>query len=253
MRTSSAALAAATAAALIAATLLTAPTASAAVDGTPPVVKWVNVKPETVGLYKERTSKITIRVRVTDSDGVDEVVAGLLSARDQNADSGPIPLKRLSGSATDGIWGTTASTDKREVTGLWAGFAVAWDTAGTESADDETAPYDEFRVKRNTMIQGFNVREPATKGTFIRMSGRLVRLDPERGYVGYRNKTMHVLFRAKGSSTWVKVGEVTTSSTGSFANSHRFRARRDGVWAVVFDGTVNYLPEASHRDFVDVR
>ena len=250
MRTTSAVVAA-TAAALVAGALLGAPSATAVADTTAPVVKRVDVRPETVGLYKDRASRVTVRVRVTDDVGVDEVVAGLLSERDEDAGQ-EFPLELMSGTPQDGVWGATLFTDKREVTGLWAGYAVAQDAAGNESPLDETTRFDEFWVKRNTMIRGFNVREPAVKGSYLRMSGRLLRLDPVRGYVGYRDKVIHVLFRAKGSPTLVKVGEIRTSATGSFANTRRFRARTDGTWLVLFNGTSNYLPEVSHRDFVDV-
>ena len=252
MRTTSAVLAATTAAALALTALLTAPTASAAVaDSTAPVVKWVDVRPETVGLYKDRATRVTIAARVTDDIGATAVAAALVSARAAGATQ-EFALKRLSGTAKDGIWGITVFTDKGEVTGLWAGVAVAWDAAGNESPSDETAPLDEFWVKRNTIISNFNVREPAVKGSYLQMSGRLLRLDPLKGYIGYRNEAIHVLFRAAGSATWVKVGEITTSDTGSFANTRRFRAVRDGTWVVVFDGTTLHLPEVSHRDFVDV-
>lgn len=252
MRTTSAALAALTAAALASGALLTAPTAAAVEDTTAPVVKRVNVRPDTVGLYKGRRSRVTIEVRVTDDVGVTDVTAATISDRDEDASSEG-PLELISGTPQDGIWGVTLFARNTEVTGSWVGVAVASDAAGNESPLDETTKFDEFWVKRNTIIRGFDVSEPAARGSFLRMSGRLVRLEPGQGYVGYRNKTMHVLFRAKGTATWVKVGQVTTSSTGSFANSRRFKARRDGTWVVVFDGTRNYLFEASHRDYVDVR
>lgn len=251
MRPTSAALAAATAATLVLTALLASPSSAAVDDTTAPVVKRVDVRPETVGLYQDRATRVTIAVRVTDDVGVDEVRAALLSSVDQVAsfDAGQLELR--SGTAQDGIWGTTVFADKRDLTGLWVGIAGAWDAAGNQS-DQTSPPYDEFFVKRNTMFRDFNVREPAVKGSYLRMSGRLVRLDPIRGYVGYRNKVVHVLFRAKGSATLVKVGEIRTSDTGSFANTRRFRAQRHGTWLVVFNGTSNYLPEVSHRDFVDV-
>lgn len=245
-------LAAATAAGVVATALIGSPGAAAAADTSAPVVKRVNVRPETVGLYKGRTSRITVVARITDDVGVTEAFVGLVSDRDEDATQ-EFELERVSGTPQDGLWGVTVFSDNATTTGLWAGLLVGVDAAGNESALDDTSPYDEFMVKRNTMIRDFNVREPATKGSFLRMTGRLVRLEPGRGYVGYRNKTMHVLFKAAGTRTWVKVGEVRTSATGSFANTRRFRARKDGTWLVVFDGTSNYLAEASHRDYVDVR
>src|SRR5687767_8796398 len=81
MRTTSAFVAAAAAAALVAGALLGAPGAAAVVDTTAPVVKRVDVRPETVGLYKDRATRVTIRVRVTDDVAVDFVGAALVSER----------------------------------------------------------------------------------------------------------------------------------------------------------------------------
>ena len=250
MRTTSVALAATTAAALAMTALLASPTSAAVDDSIAPKIKRVDVRPETVGLYKDRATRVTITVRVSDDVGVDEVRAALVSPVDSASPFDAGRLELLSGTAQDGLWGTTVFADKHDVTGLWFGIAGAWDAAGNQA--DESSEFDEFFVKRNTMIRGFNVREPAVKGSYLRMSGRLLRLDPARGYVGYRDKVIHVLFRATGSSTLVKVGEIKTSDTGSFANTRRFRAQRDGIWLVLFNGTSNYLPEVSHRDFVDV-
>ena len=85
------------------------------------------------------------------------------------------------------------------------------------------------------------------------MYGRLLRLNPARGYVGYQGKAMSVLFRPTGSRTWVLRGTVTTNSGGYFANFHTIRAWRDGIWKVRFNGTASYPPEGSRGDFVDVR
>lgn len=68
-----------------------------------------------------------------------------------------------------------------------------------------------------------------------------------------RLTAMSVLFRPTGSTTGVDRGTVTTNSRGYFANLHMFRAWRDGIWKVRFNGTANYLPEGSRGDFVDVR
>jgi hypothetical protein len=193
-------------------------------------------------------------VRVTDDVGVELVEVAL---RNIPRPGGPsfyddFDASLESGTPQDGIWRFSMPVDKYTATGKWVGELVAAYSSGGTATLPDAGTHDEFWVKRNTMIRGFNVREPAAKGSYLRMSGRLLRLDPVRGYVGYRDKVIHVLFRAKGSPTLVKVGEIRTSATGSFANTRRFRARTDGSWLVLFNGTSNYLPEVSHRDFVDV-
>jgi len=254
----------ATAVVLVGNSVLMASEASAD-DTTPPAISSVDVRPEPVGLYKSGSTKITVDVKVTDEVGVTSVHV-YLHAVPRDPDDTEYPdtvvtwASLVSGTAQEGSWRGTLSLDKADTTGMWTtelGVRDAADNgqfAGRVYDEGyEVPPIDDFYVKRNTMIRDFNVAEPVVRGAFVRMYGRLVRLDPTRGYVGYQGKAMRVLFRPTGSTTWIDRGAVTTNARGYFANFHMFRAWRDGIWKVRFDGTANYLPESSHGDFVEVR
>lgn len=262
MRNVGIAVVASTVAVLAAVSVVAAPGASA---DEPPEIVSVDARPEPVGLYKATSTQVTVDVHVTDDVAVSSVLVSLFAAPrpgddDVPPDEAEASASLVTGTAQNGTWRATIFLDKRNVTGKWSTEVGVRDSAENGAfaghVYDEgysVPPVDDFYVKRNTMIADFNVAEPATRGSFIRMSGRLLRLDPDEGYVGYRNKTIHVFFRPAGTATWVRKGTVTTSSRGYFSNSRTFRARRDGAWRVQFNGTTNYLPETSHKDYVDVR
>jgi len=262
MRNLGIAVLASTASVLVGAGLVMAPGASA---DEPPEIVSVDARPEPVGLYKAGSTQVTIDVHVTDDVAVASVRVSLLAAPGPGDDDIPPDEEQgsaslVSGTAQDGTWRATIFMDKRNSTGLWSTEVGVRDTAENGAfaghAYDEgysVPPVDDFYVKRNTIIRGFNVAEPATRGSYIRMYGRLMRLDPGLGYVGYRNKTIHVFFRAAGTATWEARGTVSTGSRGYFSNSRTFRAWRDGAWRVQFNGTSNYLAETSRGDHVDVR
>ena len=256
-------LVAATAVALIGSSAVVAQSASA--EDAAPVIVAVDARPETVGLYGSGSTQVTVDVQVTDDVAVSSVQVKLLAAPrigddDMPPDQALASASLVIGTVQNGTWRATIFMDKRDVTGHWSTEIGVRDStengAFAGHVYDEhysVPPVDDFWVKRNTWIRGFNVYEPVTRGATIRMTGRLLRLDPAVGYVGYRGKAIRVLFRAVGSTTWQNRGTVTTNSAGYFTNSRTFRAWRDGVWKAQFLGTVNYLPETSPGDYVDTR
>lgn len=262
MRVWTVAVVASTAVALISGSLGIAPSALA-VDEDPVIVS-VDARPEPVGLYKSSSTQVSVDVVITDDVAVSTVDVTIVKAPrlgddDVPPDRASATATLVSGTAQNGTWRATMFLNKTRIPGVWSTIVSVRDSAENGAfaahAYDEgysVPPVDDFSVLRNTMINGFNVAEPATRGSYIRMYGRLVRLDPARGYVAYGGKAIAVYFRPVGG-TWQKQGTVTTSSTGYFTNTRRFRAWRDGAWRVQFVGTPTYLPETSHADFVDVR
>jgi hypothetical protein len=263
MRVWEVAVVASTAVALISASVVVAP-AALAVDEDPVIVS-VDARPDPVGLYKSSSTTVNVDVVITDDVAVSSVAVEIMKAPrlgddDVPPDHAAASATLVSGTEQNGTWRATMLLDKTALTGTWSTEVGVRDSAENGAfagrVYDEgysVEPVDDFAVLRNTMIRGFNVAEPATRGSYIRMSGRLVRLDPAVGYVGYGGKTIRVFFRAVGSGTWQQRGTVTTTRAGYFSNSHTFVAREDGSWRVRFDGTATYLPETSHTDYVDVR
>jgi hypothetical protein len=263
MRVRDVAAVASTAAALTCGSLVAAP-AALAVDEDPVIVS-VDARPEPVGLWKTSRSQVSVDVVLTDDVAVSEVRVEIVKAPRPGDDDVPpdrasATATLVSGTAQNGTWRATMFLTKFDIPGVWSTRVSVRDTAENGAfaahAYDEgysVPPVDDFSVLRNTMIRDFNVAEPATRGSFIRMYGRLVRLDPAAGYVGYGGTTMGVYFRPVGSKTWQKKGSVATTSAGYFTNTRTFRAWQDGAWRVVFAGTATYLAETSHADYVDVR
>jgi hypothetical protein len=263
MRVWNVAVVASTAVALIAGSVVVAP-AALAVDEDPVIVS-VDARPEPVGLWKTNSSQVSVDVVITDDVAVNEVKVEIVKAPRLGDDD--VPPDRamamatlVSGTAQNGTWRATMFLTKFDIPGVWSTRVSVRDTAENGAfaahAYDEgysVPPVDDFSVLRNTMIRDFNVAEPATRGSYIRMSGRLVRLNPSSGYVGYGGATIGVYFRPAGTKAWQKKGSVTTTSTGNFTNARTFRAGQDGAWRVVFAGTATYLAETSHADYVDVR
>jgi hypothetical protein len=218
-----------------------------------------------VGLYASGSSPVVVDVDISDDVKVDSVRVTLVAIPrpgddDVPPDEATAQASLVSGTPQEGTWRATIVLDRHSVTGAWVSEVGVRDS-GSNGAfagrvfDEgyQVDPIDEFAVKRNTVIRGFNVGEPVSRGSYVRLYGRLLRLDPASGYVGYRGKTVQVLFRPAGSTTWNLKGTATTDSRGSFTRTGTFRAYRDGVWKVTFAGTDRYLPETSSGDYVDTR
>jgi hypothetical protein len=225
--------------------------AIAATDAAPRIIS-VDVTPEPVVLYKSSATRITFTVRASDDTGIKTLAVLAISDRDEEA-GGVVTLKRTAGSAKSGVWTGSVDVDKYEVHGLWGAVAQAQDLAGNRSSLDDSTPYDEYLVQRNTRFLGFNVSpEPVRKGQALKVTGKLQALHPTKGYVAYAGKTLSVEFRALGAKTWTKVGTVTTTRDGSFT-TRSLKAAASGTWRVRFGGTTYYAADTTHGDYVEVR
>ena len=204
-----------------------------------------------VVLYASTTAdnpvKVDYRVDISAAAGVGEL-GGILFDPDNRVVGAREPLQLISGTPQQGTWGNTVSFTKNAKPGRYRLVVEGEDTDGNSIIVNGGG----FSVKRNTRMPAWNASpEPVGKGARITTAGRLIRLDPERGYVGYRNKTVQISFRAAGSSQRTLVGTATTDARGQFRTS--FRAARDGVWYATFPGTAYHDRQGSGGDFVDVR
>ena len=121
----------------------------------------------------------------------------------------------------------------------------------TDKGQHLAGPDQYLSVKRNTAMPAFNAGpEPVRRGAPVTVAGRLTRLDPNRGYVGYAGKRIDIYFKPNGGA-WILKGTTTTTTTGTWAR--RFPARVDGLWQVRFAGTSWHDAEISRADHVDVR
>ncbi len=156
-------------------------------------------------------------------------------------------LELESGTGTDGTWIGDIKFDNSDYTGRHLIVTDLFNPApGVDGGPDRR-----FYVKRNTIMPVFNAYpEHVRQGSAIRVHGRLVKLWPDFGYVGYRGKTIDVYFKPIGGD-WTLQGSATTDRNGDW--SRNFTASADGTWQARFKGTSNYHRERSRYDYVDVR
>ena len=219
---------------------------------TPPVIVSLDVRPELVALDGSRAIEVVLEAHVTDDDGV-TAAQGFLNGPSVYGipTEEEVTLELVEGNEQDGTWrGSLVFTNRSSVAGRWASEACFGDAAHPFYCQD--GPTDAFLVKRSTAIKGFNVAEPAARGSHLRMSGRLLRLKPNGTFVPFAKKRLFVYFKRAGTGTWRLKGTVTTSTSGWFTN-RRFLAQRNGAWRAVSRPTTTYLGDTSGVDFVAVR
>jgi hypothetical protein len=108
-----------------------------------------------------------------------------------------------------------------------------------------------YAKRTPTRITGANASpEPVKKGKTITVTGKLQK-STSGGWKAYASQKVHILFRAKGTSTWYDMGTATSTSSGSF--SKKFTASKDGTWVpVLLYPASGYLVSAGYEDYVDV-
>jgi hypothetical protein len=226
-------------------------TVVASADTVAPVLRAVNVTPEPVVLRQDRVSTITFKVRATDDVGVTAVEAIVVSARNDD-DGGPLKLHRVSGTAQDGIWAGSVVVDSGLTTGRWAATAVVVDKAGNESALDESTRFDEFLVRHHAKFADVKATpRSARKGSKVRLTGTLTRLNAKDKYVPYAGQRVSVQFRAKGTSAWVRVSSVKTGAKGTFSRS--VAVSKPGTFRVVVAATNRVTGATSKGKAVTLR
>lgn len=235
-------------AALAATVLAPASTASAMHPGDAPVVRSATVGPGTAVLLRTDPTLLTAEVDVADDVAVEQVLAFLYQGPDvASAQTGVAfgTFTRVPGTST---WRGRAYVDRDTPTGRYRLLVVAYDRDGNVGEADGLAP---TYLKRNTRMPAFNAgHEPVAQGDPLTVGGRLTRLSPRYGYVGYAGKTVEVWFRPVGGA-WSRLGSATTGVDGRWARA--FRASVDGTWQARFAGTPHHHAQASGRDAVDVR
>ncbi len=215
--------------------------------GDPLTIESVRATPDPVVLYATKTSTVTVDVAVELRDYDLEMITA--SIRPVGAAAEYLETDNLTPVAGQPDTYRAVFTIGRAVpTGTWRVDASAEDKGGNihflEYADT-------FSVKRNTNIREWNASpEPVRRGSPITFTGRLVRMDPDDGYVGYSGKRVGIYFRAAGTQTRGFVEYTMTDSSGRFRTSEP--AAKDGVWYAVFAGTTHHDAHSSGGDYVEV-
>ncbi|MFF1724386.1 hypothetical protein [Streptomyces sviceus] len=115
----------------------------------------------------------------------------------------------------------------------------------------ETRPLT-VQLKRAAKVTVNASPEPVVKGKKITVTGKLTRADwATKKYGGYGGRSVTLQFRETGTSSFVTVKKVTTSSTGALKTT--VTASKDGTWRWAYGGNDTTGAATSGGDHVDVR
>ncbi|MEV7738722.1 hypothetical protein AB0O75_42800 [Streptomyces sp. NPDC088921] len=108
------------------------------------------------------------------------------------------------------------------------------------------------RLKRAAKLTVNAAPEPVVKGKKITVTGNLTRANwATKKYGGYGGRSVSLQFRETGTSSFVTVKKVTSSSTGALKTT--VTASKDGTWRWSYGGNDTTGGATSGGDHVDVR
>jgi hypothetical protein len=213
-----------------------------------------------LGLTTKKT--VTITWTATDPDGVAASQAYLWHGPNTDDADGVLPHYPPAGTCVVSPTDHTTSTckvsfgvdaaqsfDHNGLAGTWKVLAVAQDT-NDDWTDADVAGTAQFRRYAKLTVNASP--EPVKKGRTITVTGRLTRANWDTGtYTGYRDQSVKLQFRKKGSTTYTTLKTITSGSHGTLKTTTK--ARTDGYFRFLFTGTGTTGPAKATGDFVDVR
>ncbi|MEU6348893.1 hypothetical protein ABZ896_06155 [Streptomyces sp. NPDC047072] len=108
------------------------------------------------------------------------------------------------------------------------------------------------RLRRASKLTVDASPEPVVKGKKITVTGKVSRANwATKKYDGYGGRSVSLQFRETGTSTFVTVKKVTSSSTGALKTT--VTASKDGIWRWSYGGNDTTGATTSGGDRVDVR
>ncbi|MGQ0632713.1 MAG: hypothetical protein ACT4P1_16990 [Sporichthyaceae bacterium] len=232
-------------------TALAAPHAVAKrADTAKPVISEVAITPLEVELAAKNsgTTPVAISVRVVDASAIDRVVVGLY---DRVATKGrAVELRRVTGTATDGVWAAEARVPNIAERGIWQVRAFAVDVLNNSS--DPDAVVGTFTAHHDSRFRAtsFGPRQ-AKPGDALVIAGTLQRFRPGLGWVGYRDRKVRLEFRAKGAAEFVAVAAGRSAKDGTVAFK-KVMVKQGGAWRISFAGNSGYAAARSGADPVAV-
>jgi hypothetical protein len=162
-------------------------------------------------------------------------------------------LKRVSGTAGDGVWRGTAELDAAD----WGGRYTI-----EVAATDGTAanPYYAFATKRSagaltvrraSRLAVSATPSPVRKGAKIKVSGVLRGLAENGGYAALKQQKIEIWFKPKGKKKGVRIAVLKTNSKGRY--SRLFTAKKDGSVAARYKGADAWQKKVTGWKAIDVR
>ncbi|NEC68500.1 hypothetical protein [Streptomyces sp. SID9727] len=125
---------------------------------------------------------------------------------------------------------------------------------GTQQIPAGDAPESYIVSRRTTAFPEFNANpEPVKAGAPLTITGKLDTQNEDNGqWSALAGARIDIYFRAKGTTTWGKVGAAATGADGRFKKT--FTAAKDGDWQAKYDGDDwSHFSGDSRLDFVDVQ
>lgn len=221
------------------------PSAAWAVDEEAPRIRSVSAPDEPLVLRAKGTTRLVMRARVTDDVRIQEVVVGLDDVGSGLSSPVGFKMRRVSGTARDGVWKVRLTASREVPVGRWTVRIYARDAAGNQSAGAMKIR-DTFSLKYRTRVVGFDgTPEAVAPGAAATFTGRLDRVSP-MGWTQAASRTVTLQFRKKGTATWVTRKSVRVQGDGTFRVKTRVKAA--GSWRAVFTGTAALAVSASGVD-----
>jgi len=162
-------------------------------------------------------------------------------------------LKRVSGSAGDGVWRGTAELDAED----WGG-GYTMEVAATDGTSKDA--YYAFKVRKFpgavTVRRAAKLNVAAApnalkKGAKVRVHGVLRALGKKGAYVPLKQQKIEIWFKPKGKKKATRIAVLTTDSKGRY--SRRFTAKKDGSVAARYLGTNVWQRKVTAWKAIDVR
>ncbi|MFJ4849458.1 MULTISPECIES: calcium-binding protein [unclassified Streptomyces] len=108
------------------------------------------------------------------------------------------------------------------------------------------------KVLRATRLTVNAAPEPVKKGATLTVTGSLTRADWKTAkYAAFAGQKATLQFRKAGTTNFVNVKTVTTSSTGALKTT--VKAAADGYWRYVYTGNTTTVAVSAAADYVDVK
>ncbi|MEO3785290.1 hypothetical protein ABGB12_18320 [Actinocorallia sp. B10E7] len=162
-------------------------------------------------------------------------------------------LKRVSGTAGDGVWRGTALLDAKDWGGRYTIEVAATDGTSKNAyyAFKTAKKTGALTVRRASKLTTTVTPGSVSKGAKLRVHGTLRGLGAKGAYAALKRQKIEIWFRPKGKKDGIRIAVVTTNSKGRY--SRLFTAKKDGTVAARYKGTTVWQKKVTGWKAVDVR
>ncbi|MFE4831960.1 calcium-binding protein [Streptomyces sp. NPDC056672] len=203
-------------------------------------------------------ASVTVKLTASDPNGISDAGGILYHGTDVNHNDWGVTLpscgKHLVTTYTCAfaLKSTSArhfGVSKNAQAGTWKMWAYAIGADGDYRFRD---PAKTFKVLRATKLTANAAPEPVKKGKTITVTGSLTRADWE-GHkdIGYGSQSVVLQFRKAGTTNYVNVKGIKSTSTGSLKTT--VTAATDGYYRFTYAGSATAGAVSATGDSIDVR